>query len=82
MSDSDTNAPDRPTPAELRAIEVTPAMLEAGLHEYTLFESCDPGYWIVTAIYRGMEAARRATAEKREDCIRLASQQSEVSRPR
>jgi hypothetical protein len=41
-------------------IEVTPEMIEAGLDEYALFSSRDPGEWVVAAIYRAMEKIRLA----------------------
>jgi hypothetical protein len=46
------NDPSRPE------IEVTPEMVEAGLTELALFDSGDPGEWMVHAIYRAMEKAR------------------------
>jgi hypothetical protein len=35
-------------------IEITPAMMRAGIDEYALFEFADPGEWVVSAIYRAM----------------------------
>jgi hypothetical protein len=54
-------------PSEERdEIEVTPEMLKAGLDEYALFDSVDPGEWVVSAVYRAMaRAARGATAYQR-----------------
>jgi hypothetical protein len=43
-------------------LEVTPEMLEAGLEEYALFDSEDPGEWVVTAIYRAM--AKKAIEDR------------------
>ena len=37
-------------------------MLDAGLEEYALFGSEDPGEWVVTAIYRAM--AKKATGDR------------------
>ena len=48
---------------ELDEIEVTPAMIEAGIEEYGLFDWGDPGEWVVPAIYRGMELQRRRDAK-------------------
>jgi hypothetical protein len=47
-------------------IEVTPAMIEAGLNEYDSGGGdfgCDPASWIVRDIYRAMEKARRLEME-------------------
>jgi hypothetical protein len=38
-------------------VEMTPAMIAAGVEEYALFSSQDPGEWVVPAIYRAMRAA-------------------------
>jgi hypothetical protein len=46
---------DAPDPTE--EIEITPAMIEAGLQEYALFDSRDRGEWVVTAVYRAMALA-------------------------
>jgi hypothetical protein len=35
-------------------IEITPEMIEAGLAEYALFDSQDPGEHVVSAIYNAM----------------------------
>jgi len=35
-------------------IEITPEMLEAGINEYALFDFCDRGEWVVSAIYSAM----------------------------
>jgi hypothetical protein len=40
-------------------IEITPAMIEAGIEAYCLFDSDEPGEWIVDSIYRAMERAKR-----------------------
>ncbi len=40
------------------AMEITPAMMEAGLEAYALFELLDPGEWVVPAIYQAMVKAR------------------------
>jgi hypothetical protein len=45
-------------------IEVTPAMLEAGIEASALFDLYDPAEWEITAIYRAMESARRNHLEK------------------
>jgi hypothetical protein len=50
-NDADTEAED---------IEITPEMLRAGIEEYALFDSQDPGEWVVSAIYRAMRKSRRA----------------------
>jgi hypothetical protein len=56
-------APTRTTDAGASTIEVTSAMLDAGVLEYEMFDSADRGSWIVSAIYRAMESVRRrATA--------------------
>jgi len=46
-------------------IEVTPAMIAAGCDEMELFDSGDRPSWIVAAIYRGMERARRSREDRR-----------------
>ena len=40
-------------------IEITPAMLEAGLGEFCLFDRGDPLEWVIPAVYSAMEKARR-----------------------
>lgn len=40
-------------------IKITPAMLAAGDEAYALFDSYDPLEWVIPAIYRAMELARR-----------------------
>ncbi len=40
-------------------VKVTEEMMVAGVEEYSLFDSGDPGEWTVCAVYRAMEKARR-----------------------
>ncbi len=42
------------TNADLQAIEISSAVMAAGLRELALFDSRDRGEWIVAAIYRAM----------------------------
>jgi hypothetical protein len=51
--------PDREAGAPAGEVEITPDMIEAGIEEYALFSSGDPGRWVVAAIYRAMEKARQ-----------------------
>ena len=44
-------------------IEITPAMIEAGMEAYSLFSSEDRGHYVVDAIYRAMEGARNRPRE-------------------
>lgn len=55
--------------SELEAIEITPAMLAAGLREFALFDSQDRGEWIVAALYRGMRATANQEDEARAICV-------------
>jgi hypothetical protein len=57
MSDRPTPRPGGESPGA--EIEVTPEMIEAGVEEYSLFSFGDRGTWVVSAIYRAMETARR-----------------------
>jgi hypothetical protein len=41
-------------PEEHEEIEVTPGMIEAGMKEYALFDSQDPGDHVVCAIFVAM----------------------------
>jgi hypothetical protein len=45
---------------EHEEIEITPEMIEAGLNEYAIFDSQDPGDALVCAIYRAMKKAINA----------------------
>jgi len=63
QSDSIESGEGRFSDDELQKIEVTPAMIEAGINEYGLFDWGDPGEWVVAAIYRGMELQRRRDAK-------------------
>jgi hypothetical protein len=57
-------------PEEHEEIEVTEEMVEAGIREYALFDSIDPGEWVVSAVFRGM---LRAAIEDPEYIRRLAA---------
>ncbi len=47
-------------------IEVTPAMIAAGCDEMELFDIGDRSSWIVAAVYRAMEGARRSMEGQNE----------------
>ena len=51
---------ERENPVDAVDIEITPEMIKAGIEEYALFDSVDPGEWVVSAIYRAM---RRIASE-------------------
>lgn len=53
--DIDAARRDRPATAE-KKIEITPAMIKAGVDAYAMCEFADPGKWTVCAIYRAMKA--------------------------
>ena len=54
-----------PAPEEDCEVEITPEMMAAGIAEYALFESADPGEWVVDAIYRVMRKMERRAASVR-----------------
>jgi hypothetical protein len=54
-------------PEEREEIEITEEMLRAGIEEYALFDSQDPGEWVVAAIYRAMRKAADSISEAREE---------------
>lgn len=59
--------PDKDASPE--AIEVTPAMLAAGDAAFALFDGLDPLEWILPAVYRAMELARRSQVEPLPEAV-------------
>ncbi len=48
-------------------IEITAAMLAAGIEGYRLFDSRDNDEWVVTEVYTAMEVARLKEVADRSD---------------
>jgi hypothetical protein len=70
--------PASPGDAGAPEIEITPAMIEAGIEELSLFDLHDPARWKVPCVYRAMEAARRnapdqATASATDPCLKASA---------
>lgn len=64
MCPASAHAPDRsPVADPAPEIEVTPAMIEAGVNELALCESTDSWWSTAEAVYRAMEAVRRTALE-------------------
>lgn len=49
---------------DVAGIEITDAMIEAGIEAYALYDRWDSASWVVSAVYEAMERERlRATAQ-------------------
>ncbi len=59
MCDGSRVAPKEAAGAPETEIEVTEAMIEAGIKASCLYDHDDPKSWEVTAIYEAMERCRR-----------------------
>ncbi len=57
----DSGAASKEADGAPEEIEITPAMIEAGIEAYRLWDRDDPTAWKVADIFVEMEKARRAT---------------------